>query len=208
MSMSEDEAAMEGFYDRMSKEFYPDHKEQAIDEFIEERMHSYYLINPNVIQAPISCYYHGNQLIQVSPSCALVMYTTAIELFLKSVLLKPVLFGMIHNENIANMIVDSTTGQSGFSRYNKMLSSLCFHAADIKLNEIKGMDGKPILEEAGEVQQIRNNIVHQGYMTTVDEMNKAKKIASLILSEVVEPVLMKMNLTIGNDNDGFSVVKA
>ena len=205
--MTPDEAAMEDFYDRMSEEFYPDHKEQAIDEFIEERMHSYYLINPNVIQVPISCYYHGNQLLDISPSCALVMYTTAIELFLKSVLLKPVLFGMIHNENIANMIVDTSTGQSGFSRYNKLLSTLCFHAADIKLNEIKGIDGKPILLEADEVQQIRNRIVHQGYMATVEEMSKAKKIASLILSEVVEPVLNNMNLAINTDNGGFAVVK-
>jgi len=27
---------------------------------------------------------------------------------------------MIHNESIANMIVDSSIGQTGFSRYNKL----------------------------------------------------------------------------------------
>jgi len=206
--MTEHEAAMEDFYDRISDEFYPEHKEQAIDEFIDERMHSYYLANPNIIQAPFDCYHHANDLLQVSPQCALLMYTTAIELFLKSVLLKPVLYGMVHNENIASMIMESSTGQTGFSRYNKLLNSLCLHAADIKLNEIKGMENKPILTEAEEVQKIRNRVIHQGYFATVQEMGKAKNIASLILTEVVEPVLKNMNLIIGNNNGVFCVKKA
>ena len=208
MSYDEQDAAMDEFYERMSEELYPEHKEQAIDEFIEEKMHSYYLVNPSVIQAPIDCYHHANELLQISPQCALVMYTTAIELFLKSVLLKPVLYGMIHNENVANMIVDSTTGQSGFSRYNKLLNTLCHHAADVELNEIKGMDGKPILVEVEEVQKIRNRVVHQGYVASVEEMGKAKNIASLILTKVVEPVLNNMNLVIGEINGGFGVIKA
>jgi hypothetical protein len=208
MSYDEHDAAMDAFYDRMSEELYPEHKEQAIGEFIEERMLSYYLINPHVIQAPIDCYHHANELLQVSPRCAIVMYTTAIELFLKSVLLKPVLYGMFHNENIASTIVDSTTSQSGFSRYNKLLSNLCLHAADIKLDKIIGMDGKAILTEAEEVQKIRNRVIHQGYRASVEEMSKARNIASLILTEVVEPVLNNMNLVIGRVNGEFEVIKA
>ena len=206
--MDEHEAAMEDFYDRMSEELYPDHKEQAIDEFIEERMHSYYLINPNVIKAPMDCYHHGNDIMRVSTSGALVMFTTSIELFLKSVLLKPVLYGMIHNENIANMIMEASTGQAGFNRYNKLLANLCFHAADVKLDEIKGMTGKPIIKEAEEVQKIRNRVVHQGYMATVEQMGMAKDTASLMLTEVVEPVLNNMNLIIAEVNGDFGVKKA
>jgi len=199
--MTEQEAEMEDFYIRISQELYPEHKDQAIDEFIEERMHSYYLNNPKIIESPIECYHHANELIQVSPRCALIMYTTAIELFLKSVLLKPVLYGMIHNELIANTIVDTTTGQSGFNRYNKLLSSLCLHAANIDLSRIEGMNNKPILREAEEVQQIRNRVAHQGYIASTEEMGKAKCIATLILDQVVEPVLNKINLVIASDNE-------
>jgi len=208
MSYDNQDAAMDDFYDRMSEELYPEQKEQAINEFIEERMQSYYLKNPTVIQPPIDCYHHANELIDVSPSCALVMYTTAIELFLKSVLLKPVLYGMIHNETIANMVVDSTTNQSGFSRYKKLLNNLCHHAAGTQLNEIKGMNGLPILVEAEEVQKIRNLVVHQGYMASIEEMGKARNIANLILIKLVEPVLNNMNLVIGKHNGGYGVIKA
>jgi len=208
MSYDEHDAAMDAFYDRMSEELYPDHKEQAIGEFIEERMQSYFLKNPTIIRPPIDCYHHANELIQVSPQSALVMYTTATELFLKSVLLKPVLYGMIHNEKIANTIVDATTGQSGFSRYTKLLNALCLHAAGIQLNEIKGVNEKPILIEAEEVQEIRNRVVHQGYRATPHEMGRAKNIASLILQEVVEPVLNNLHLVVGEYQDGLGIIKA
>jgi hypothetical protein len=70
------------------------------------------------------------------------------------------------------------------------------------------MNGKPILVEAEEVQKIRNRVVHQGYMASVEEMGKARNIASLILTEVVEPVLNNMNLVIGKRNGKHAVIKA
>lgn len=207
MSYDESDAAMDDFYDRMSQEFYPEHKEQAIQEFIEERMQSYFLKNPLIIQAPLDCYHHAKVLADVSPQGALVMYTAAIELFLKSVLLKPVLYGMIHNENIANTIVDATTAQSGFSRYKKLLNTLCLHAAEFDLNDIKGAEGKPILEESADIQMIRNRVVHQGYKATSDEAQRAKDIAEVIVKEVINPVLRYLDLKFDRRENGFEIVK-
>lgn len=207
MSYDEHDAAMDEFYDRMSQELYPEHKEQAIQEFIEERMQSYFLKNPLIIQTPLDCYHHAKMVTEVSPQCALVMYTTAIELFLKSVLLKPVLYGMIHNENIANTIVDATTGQSGFTRYNKLLNTLCLHAAEFDLKDIKGTEGKPIIQEAEEMQSIRNRVVHQGYSATLEEAEKAKSIAEIIVKEVINPVLSYLDLKFDRRENGFEIVK-
>ena len=208
MSNNYHDDAMDDFYDRMSEELFPEHKEIAIEQFIEERLQSYYLKNPNIIKAPMDCSNHANELMEVSPRCALVMYTTAIELYLKSVLLKPVLYGMVHNENMATLIMEASTGQSGFNRYNKLLNSLCLHAANIDLSSILGMQKKPILKEAEEIQTIRNKVIHQGYEATTNEMGKAKNIAYLMLTEVVEPVLNNLELVIGTDASGFCVIKA
>ena len=208
MSYDPSDAAMDEFYDRISEELYPEHKEQAIDEFLKERLHSYYLKNPTVIQPPFECYHHANTLIDVSSPAALLMYTTSIELFLKSVLLKPVLYGMINNELIADAIVDASTGRAGFDRYRKLLRGLCLHAAKIELDAIKGVDGKPFLVEAGEVQKIRNDVAHKGYMANIKEMGKAKSLATLAITEVVEPVLNNMELAIGEYEDGFGIVRA
>jgi hypothetical protein len=200
--------AMDDFYDRMSEELFPEHKEIAIEQFIEERMQSYYLKHPHIIKAPMDCSNHANELMHISPRCALVMYTTAIELYLKSVLLKPVLYGMVHNESVATLIMEASTGQSGFNRYNKLLNALCLHAANIDLSSITGMQSKPILKEAEEIQNIRNKVIHQGYAATDDEMDMAKNIAYLMLTEVVEPVLNNLELVISSDASGFCVIKA
>ena len=86
MSFTDRDAEMEDFYDRLSEELYPEHKEQAIDEFISERMVSYYLKDPAVIEAAYDCFSHATEIEKYSPRCALIMYTTTIELYLKSVL--------------------------------------------------------------------------------------------------------------------------
>lgn len=208
MSYNEQDAAMDDFYDKISEELFPEHKEIAIEGFIKERMQSYYLKNPNIIYPAMECSNHGGMLMDVSDRCALVMFTTAIELYLKSVLLKPVLFGMIHNESIAGLIVESSVGQAGFSRYNKLLGALCLHAANVDLSKIKGFQNKPILEEAGEVQTIRNKVVHQGYQATAVDMGKAKNIAYLMLTEVVEPVLNNLDLVIVSNENKFCIEKA
>jgi len=208
MSYDEHDAARDEFYDRISEELFPEHKKIAIEQFILERMQSYFLQNPNIINAPMECSNHGNELMTISPQCALVMYTTAIELYLKSVLLKPVLFGMVHNENIAALLSESSTMQSGFTRYNKLLSALCLHGANIDLSSIKGMQNKPILEEAEDVQKIRNDIVHKGHKATASEMSEAKHIAYLMLTEVVEPVLNNLELVITSSQSGHCIAKA
>lgn len=40
MSYDEHDAALDEFYDYMDKELYPEHREQAISEFTEERLRS------------------------------------------------------------------------------------------------------------------------------------------------------------------------
>ena len=207
MSYDPNDAAMEEFYDRISEELYPDHKVQAIDGFLEERLHSYYLKNPTIIQSPFDCYHHANKLLDVSAPAALLMYMTSVELFLKTVLLKPVLYGMVNNEHIADAIVAASTGGTGFVRYRKLLRGLCFHAAKIELDQIKSFSGRPFLEEAGDVQIIRNKVAHQGYMATVKEMGQAKSLANITIYEVVEPVLNNMDLVIGEYNGGFGILK-
>ena len=205
MSYDEQDAALDDFYDQMSKELYSEHKEQAIDEFIEMRMRSYFLMHPEIINTPMECFRHATECSDISPRSAVVLFTTAMELYLKSVLLKPVLYGMIHNENVAALIVETTTKQSGLSRYNKLLTLLCNQAAGVNLSDIDQLDWKSRFAEVEETQSVRNRIVHQGYQATQHEAEKARNVAVNILTRMVEPVLKSLNLTI-DDSDSDSAI--
>ena len=123
MGYDEQDAAMDEFYDQISKELYPEHKEQAIEEFTEERLKSYYLQNPDVMRPAVDAIQEGNwQLDQERFSPALVFYVTAIELLLKATLLRPVLYGLIHNEGIAEIMIKHILGQTGVERYENLLA--------------------------------------------------------------------------------------
>jgi hypothetical protein len=205
MSYDETDAARDEFFERMSEELYPEHKDQAITEFTKERLQSYYLKHPQVLKPALNAYHHANSLLDASPSAALIFYTTAIELFLKVVLLKPILYGMIHNEYMADLIMDASTSQAGFSRYTKLLNSLCQQASGIELEAIKSSTGQAsIIAEATTIQNIRNSVIHQGTVASPEQAHQAKKVAHLILLEVVEPVINGLELAIGNE---FNIVK-
>ncbi len=62
---------------------------------------------------------------------------SAIELLLKATLLKPVVYGLVHHEPLAEIIVRHTLGQSGFDRYEGLLSELFLGLAKIGIKDIK-----------------------------------------------------------------------
>jgi hypothetical protein len=48
MSYIPEDAAWDEAYENISRELYPEHKEQAISEFTAERLRSYYTMHPDL----------------------------------------------------------------------------------------------------------------------------------------------------------------
>ena len=208
MSYDQQGAAVDALFDQISEEVYPEHKAQAIEEFVKERMQSYFLKYPEILQRPGDCFHHASQLKEKSPRCALVMYATATELFLKSVILKPTLYGMFHNEKVAEDIVESVTKQGGLSRYKSLLDGLCFQVAGIQLNEISGVDNKPILREVDVIHCIRNKILHRGEDVEPEKVEKAREITRLVCHRLVVPVLVNLDLDVAKNESGFIIIQS
>lgn len=198
MSYDEHDAAMDEMYDRIGRELYAEHKAQAIEEFTTERLRSYYLNNPQVMRPALDAYKEAEALCKANHfSAALIFYVTSIELFLKATLLKPVVSGLVHNDSLADVIVQYALGQSGFDRYKSLLAKLFSDIAKIDLNAIRRSGAsKPLLDEALEIQKIRNKIIHQG--TSCDEVtaNLAKDIATLIFGRIVIEMFSALGLDV------------
>ena len=198
--MSEDptEYAMDEFYDQISKELYPDHKEQAIGEFTDEKLRAYYLQNPDVMRPAVNATQEGNwQLEQKRYSPALVCYVTAIELLLKGTLLRPVLYGLIHNEGLAEIMTNHILDQAGVRRYENLLAELFANLTTIDVKQIsrEGAQAK-LFEECRDLQKIRNYIVHRGVFCTETEAKKSKLVSVAVLEKIVRPMLFSIGLTV------------
>ena len=195
MSYTEEDARWDEFWDRMSEELYPEHKEQAIEEFTTERLQSFYLKNPDILAPGIRMYIEARELQENHPSASYVFATSAIELFLKSSLLKPVVYGLVHNASLAEIIVKTALGSSGFERYKKLLSGLFSELIGIDINKIKSIESdKFLLQEASEVQAKRNNIIHQGIMVDNDDAKFAISVAYGVLHNIINPMLLCIGL--------------
>jgi hypothetical protein len=83
MSYDENDAARDDFYEQISRELYPDHKQQAIEEFTADRLRSYYVKNPGVMRPAVDAVQEAKALLAVGRhSPALVFSASAIELLL------------------------------------------------------------------------------------------------------------------------------
>ena len=204
MSYTREDAMWDEAWDHMSRELYPEHKEQAIDEFTWERLQSFYLDNPEILFPGIKILRESEELLEQYPSASFVFSTTAIELFLKSSLLKPIVYGLVHNEALAEIVVESALGQIGFDRYKKLMSRLFEELAGMDIASLKRSNSNvTLLNEASEIQKIRNGIIHRGESVTVEQAKHGHAVATAVFSEVVE----KMLYAIGLKTNGYGLVE-
>jgi hypothetical protein len=198
MSYDEHDAARDEFYDQISKELYPDHREQAISEFTEERLRSFYAKFPSVMRPAVDSLQQGKHLLSLGQETpALVFFVSAIELLLKATLLKPVVYGLVHHEPLAEIIVRYTLGQSGFDRYEGLLSELFLRLAKMNIKDIKREGAEErLLDECKKLQKVRNDIIHKGEKCSKSDAESAMGVSVAVFELIVRPMLYSMGLSV------------
>ena len=198
MSYDYHDAAMDEAYERLSEELYPGHKAQAILEFTYERLRSYYLSHKELLVPAVRTYKAAQSLLAVGqPAAALVFAASAVELFLKGCLLRPVVAGLVHSESVANLVVESALSQTGFKRYEKLLSGLFKELTQVEIAELRRPGAsRALLEEASSLQDRRNAVVHRGDEVEIEEAKISFAIATAVFDEVLAVVLQELGLSI------------
>lgn len=198
MTYTPDDAAQDQFFEELQKELYPQHKEQAIEEFTRERLRSFYTKNPRIAANAARSFREAKLLADHGhASASFVFSVSSIEQLLKITLLKPIVYGLIHHESLADSIVDLTIGQNGFDRYNKLLSKLFETLAEIDIVNITRQGAtKKLLEEVTELQKTRNKIIHQGAEVEEIEAKEALEVTAAVFSEIALRMFNSLGLKI------------
>lgn len=198
MSYDYHDAAMDEAYERLSEELYPGHKAQAIIEFTYERLRSYYLEHRELLVPAARTYKSAETLLSAKqPAAALVFAASAVELFLKTCLLRPVVAGLVHSESVASLVVESALSQTGFERYEKLLAGLFKELTQLNISEVvRTGASKPLLAEASALQKRRNAVVHRGEEILEPEAQHALAVATAVFNEVLAVVLRELGLSI------------
>jgi hypothetical protein len=189
----EQEAAKDEFIEEISL--------QAISDFTNERLRSFYEQNTNLMRPAIDAFQEGKKLYNSTYySASLVFFMTCIELLLKATILKPIVSGLVHHEALAEIIVEHTLGQAGFDRYEKLLEILISTFADLELKKIsRDNESAKLFNECKALQQIRNKIIHRGDVCTKENAENARKVSVAVYELIVKPILGALDLKVGEN---------
>lgn len=190
MDMPEDIAREEWF-----AEIHESISAEAIEGFTSGRLRSYYVQNPSLAENVFAIYREARAVAPTSHTAALVLYTAVIEVALKTTVLKPVIYGLVHNESIAELVSDLVVKNNGLDRFKDILSKILGQYSDIDFDNYK-IDGhvKTVWEEIATVQKARNAVSHRAEPATEKMATLSKEIATLIIVEFLQGVLGELGL--------------
>ena len=181
MSMTYEDAWQEEAYDQMVRDILESHQEDIIDEFVAERMASYYRNNPDLAEATENTFFEAKSLLNVSATASLVFSRSAIELALRDVILKPIAFGMVHDENTGSLMVELAVGNQQFTKL--LFSVLQDYGVDLK-NIARNNGSNNLWAEIQEIAKIRNQILHRGKTASKEQAEQSLEIASILLNKL------------------------
>jgi hypothetical protein len=196
---AEEGAALERLYNEFGPEWAVEHREEldreTITAFTSGRLQSYYVAHPNLAQPARDALTYAQSLASTHPKAALVFATTAVELAIKTVLLQPIVFGLVHTDGMAAFITELTTLHTGMDRFRVLLTEILkeFGGADLRTFTRTGST-KTLWQEVGEIQKTRNAVIHKGETPDDCYAKLAISVAATLLNEIFPQVLRRLNL--------------
>jgi len=189
--MSYDELDAE--YEEGMSRLYDEFTQQYEENFIFEKVDSFYKQFPEVGLDSFQNFIVSQKLLNnefITP--AFIQAVISIEVGIKSVALKPILYSLAINDNASDLLYELT-----FKR--KSLQSIPDFYYNI-LEEISGWSFKKncrngvrssIETELKDLQKIRNNVLHQGVIVEKENAQRTIDIASYVFEKIIPTILDK-----------------
>jgi hypothetical protein len=169
---------------------------EVINQFTSERLQSYYLENPHVLDRALWALTEARSLLTTYPSAALILAVAAAEVGLKSGLLKPILHGLVHDDAMAVVIAELVPERRD-SQFKKLLFMILKEYGGVDLQTFKRSSSTVTLwAEIEATQKIRNRVVHCAEQATGSDAQNALAIASVINESLFPAVISALGLQV------------
>lgn len=180
-------------WDRMLDDIGPEYAEQAfadaIDQFTTERLQSYYLAHPTVLGPAHLALADARGFLAHHPTAACIFAGTAVDVALIGGLIRPFVFGLIHDEDLASIVAENV-GDQGMGRLWRVVKALLEARAPNTVN-IDDVKEKAWL--------FRNRAVHTGERIEPEVAAEAVALATTLVEAAVPKLLQSIGLTLDGD---------
>lgn len=183
------DAMQEAWYEQL----YEEHAEQAREEFRADRLTSYYSVHKELAESAYAVLADARALRDISAPAALIRATTASELGVKNLLLRPIVYGLVHSESLAGAISELAMAHHAVDRYRDLLIGILREYGGIDLeNYARPSATQPLWGELKQNQDTRNRAVHRGEVPTADQRDAAIGVAEAVLEVLFPQVISNL----------------
>lgn len=170
----------------------------AMDEHKFELLKTYYVNNPGLVGGANDMFVEGMNALSASPTAAVVLFAASIEVCLKKTIVKPIVYGWVHNESVAELI-SGMVMRNSIPDLRKTINSIVKEYGGIDLETYRiEPQGKPVWDRIKEVFDLRNHIVHQGKVADTAQAATAMLVCSFVLGVFLTSVLKHFGLKLGD----------
>lgn len=189
MSYTIEDAAADAAYEEHAwAEAMDELRAEAIAEFQQERLSSYYTEHPGVAQRAIDTLEEAQALFDAGfIPASLVFAIGAAEQALKNTLLRPILYGLVHSEFAAELVASLDVR---LDHLPKLLFPIIAETANVDLSTYCRSDQPMTLwDEFTRLRRIRNGVLHRGERAEPGDASTALAVARAMLSDVSARVM-------------------
>ena len=204
MSYDESDARRDAEYEAMYDAIYEEVRTDTIQQFSTDRLTSYYVANPELMRPAWNRLGEGMKLVANRHfEAATIFFAGAMELFFRFALLRPVIYGLVHHERLADVVSKSVLdGNTGFTKYTTLLGQIYAQLLNGDLKKLTvGNSEANLIKKCNELQDRRNALVHHGATAEETEAIYAQGVAMAVLNQVVRPMLGALGLGLNGYGD-------
>jgi hypothetical protein len=172
-------------------------RQNAIAEFAFDRLRSYYLNNTSLYIPVKRRLFEAKDLRDFNASASLVFSLSASEVCLKNLILRPMVYGFVHQAYIAKAIADLAVSHMGWDRFKELLEAILRENLGIDLAQAKiGRKNKLLWSEFNRLANIRNGIIHKTTTTSYQESGVSIEIAEEFCCGIFPTLLHNFSLAV------------
>lgn len=170
--------------------------EGAIEHFTSERLQSAYVENPQIAKPIFRTLSEANQLFNLKKYTAAYIFAfIATEGTIRDILLKPIIYGVVHNISTADFVTEVLFKHTTFEKMKKWLSFIINEYAKIDLKAYQYPPTKNSLwQEINAIQKHRNKIIHYYHVATKDEARQSIGVASELVEKIFPTLINNLGL--------------
>jgi len=186
--------------DEYYEAFYDEHAKRAREEFKWDRLRSYYIANPALVVPAWETLEESRRLLNISPRAALVLATSSAEMVISQGILRPIVFGLVHSESVANEVADTVLAHRALNRFKELLIAIASELAGVDLTQYRRIGAtRPFLDELGLNQTTRNGVIHLGASPDARAATSAIELATSTYEELLPAILKSLRLHVHDD---------